>query len=186
MASAQTQVQSAVTYTIEPAHSAAHFKVRHLMIANVRGEFKNISGTVVFNPENPAASSVTTEIGANSVNTGEPDRDKHLKSTDFFDVANYPVIRFQSKKVERDGSERYKVTGDLTIRGISREVVLKVNSVTEEIKDPWGSFRRGAEAKAKISRKDFGVTYNQVLEAGGIAIGDEVDIDLELELVRKS
>jgi polyisoprenoid-binding protein YceI len=169
---------------IEPAHSSAHFKVRHLMIANVRGEFSKISGTVVADSSNLAASNVTAEIDVNSINTREPDRDKHLKSADFLDVANYPTIKFQSKTIDADGPEAYKVTGDLTIRGVTREVVLYVTGPTPEIKDPWGYTRRGAEAVAKINRKDFGLTYNPVLEAGGVVVGDEVEISIEVELVK--
>jgi polyisoprenoid-binding protein YceI len=165
------------TYTIEPSHSSAHFKVRHLMIANVRGEFSKISGTVT-------ADSVTAEIDVNSINTRDPDRDKHLKSADFLDAATYPTIKFQSTKIETDGPEAYKVTGDLTIRGVTREVLLYVTGPTPEIKDPWGYTRRGAEAATKISRKDFGMTFNAVLEGGGVMVGDEVEISLEVELVK--
>jgi polyisoprenoid-binding protein YceI len=184
MSSTPAAAPAAATYTIEPAHSSAHFKVRHLMIANVRGEFSKVSGSVTFDPSNPAASSITAEIDVNSINTREPDRDKHLKSADFFDAGNYPTIKFQSKKVEADGPEGYQVTGDLTIRGVTHEVVLNVTGPTPEIKDPWGYTRRGAEAVAKVSRKKFGVAYNAVLEAGGVAVGDEVEISLELELVK--
>ena len=175
---------AAATYTIEPAHSSAHFKVRHLMIANVRGEFTKISGTVIADPSNPAASSVTAEIDVNSINTREPDRDKHLKSADFLDAANHPTVKFQSKKIEPDGPEGYKVTGDLTVRGTTRDVVLNVIGPTPEIKDPWGYTRRGAEGTAKISRKDFGLTYNPILEGGGVMVGDEVEISIEVELVK--
>jgi polyisoprenoid-binding protein YceI len=154
------------------------------MIANVRGEFSKISGTVTADPSNPGASSVTAEIDVNSINTREPDRDKHLKSADFLDVATYPTIKFQSTKIEPDGPEGYKVTGNLTVRGATREVVLNVIGPTPEIKDPWGYTRRGAEAVAKISRKDFGLTYNPILEGGGVMVGDEIEISLEVELVK--
>jgi polyisoprenoid-binding protein YceI len=184
MSSTASAVPAAATYTIEPAHSSAHFKVRHLMIANVRGEFSKISGTVLIDPSNPPASSITAEIDVNSINTREPDRDKHLKSADFFDAENYPTIKFQSKKIEADGPEGYTVTGDLTIRGKSHEVVLNVTGPTPEIKDPWGYTRRGAEAVAKISRKDFGLTYNPILEGGGVMVGDAIEISLEVELVK--
>jgi polyisoprenoid-binding protein YceI len=177
MSSTSTAAPGVATYTIEPAHSSAHFKVRHLMIANVRGEFSKISGTVT-------ADSVTAEIDVNSINTREPDRDKHLKSADFLDAEHYPTIKFQSKKVEADGPEGYTVIGDLTIRGVTREVVLNVTGPTPEIKDPWGYTRRGAEAVAKISRKDFGLTYNPILEGGGVMVGDIVEISLEVELVK--
>ena len=184
MSSTPAAVPTAATYTIEPAHSSAHFKVRHLMIANVRGEFSKVSGTVKFDPSNPAASSIAAEIDVNSINTREPDRDKHLKSADFFDAANYPTMKFQSKTVAADGPQGYKVTGDLTIRGTTREVVLNVTGPTPEVKDPWGYTRRGAEGVAKISRKDFGLTYNPMLETGGVVIGDEVEISLEVELLK--
>ena len=184
MSSTPAATPVAATYTIEPAHSSAHFKVRHLMIANVRGEFSKVSGTVNADPSNLAASSITAEIDVNSINTREPDRDKHLKSADFFDAANYPTIKFQSKTVEPDGPQGYKVTGDLTIRGVTREVVLNVIGPTPEIKDPWGYRRRGAEAVAKVSRKDFGLSYNPLLETGGVAVGDEIEISLEVELVK--
>jgi polyisoprenoid-binding protein YceI len=183
MSSASAATPGAATYTIDPAHSSAHFKVRHLMIANVRGEFSKISGTAKFDPSDLPASSITAEIDVNSINTREPDRDKHLKSADFLDAANFPTIKFQSKTVEPDGPEAYKVTGDLTVRGTTREVVLYVNG-TPEMKDPWGYTRRGAEAVAKISRKEFGLTYNPILEGGGVMVGDEIEISLEVELVK--
>jgi len=184
MSSSSTAAPAPTTYTIEPAHSSAHFKVRHLMISNVRGEFGKVSGTVKFDPANLADSSITAEIDVSSINTREPDRDTHLKSPDFFDVANHPTIKFQSKKIEADGPGEYKVTGDLTIRGATQEVVMHVEGPTPEIKDPWGNTRRGAEATTKISRKEFGVAYNAVLETGGMMLGDEVDISLAIELVK--
>jgi polyisoprenoid-binding protein YceI len=184
MSSTSTAVPTVVTYTVDPAHSSAHFKVRHLMIANVRGEFTKVSGTVKYDPSNQANSSVTAEIDVNSISTREPDRDKHLKSADFFDAVNHTAITFQSTKVEPDGPETYTVTGDLTIRGVTRPVVLNVVGPTPEIKDPWGYTRRGAEATTKISRKEFGLTWNAPLETGGVMMGDEVAITLEVELVK--
>jgi polyisoprenoid-binding protein YceI len=184
MSSASTATPTVATYTIDPTHSSAHFKVRHMMIANVRGEFSKVSGTVKFDPANLAASGITAEIDVNSLNTREPDRDKHLKSADFFDVEHYPTIKFQSKKVEADGPEGYTVTGDLTIRGATHEIVLNITGPTPEIKDPWGNGRRGAEAVTKISRKKFGLTYNPLLEGGGVMVGDEIDISLEIEAVK--
>jgi polyisoprenoid-binding protein YceI len=174
------------TYDIDPTHSSAHFKVRHLMISWVRGEFTKISGKVIVDDANPAASSVTADIDVNSINTREPDRDKHLLSADFLDAANYPAIKFQSTSVARDGNGEYKLNGNLTIRGISRPVVLEVDSVTPEIKDPWGFFRRGAAATTKINRKEFGAAFHQVLETGGVVVGDEVQISIDVEVVRKA
>ncbi|HTT61159.1 MAG TPA: YceI family protein [Bryobacteraceae bacterium] len=184
MSSTPTAAPRAAIYSIEPAHTAAHFKVRHMMIANVRGEFCKVSGKVTIDASNPSASSVSAEIDVNSINTREPDRDKHLKSSDFFDAANYPTITFQSKKIEPDGPEGFQVTGDLTIRGVTREVVLYVTGPTPEVKDPWGYTRRGVEAVTKINRKEFGVAYNQALEAGGVLVGEEVEISIEAELVK--
>ena len=187
MSTSQTAAQAATTtYNIDPSHSGAHFKVRHLMISWVRGEFTKVSGTVTFNEANPAASSVTAEIDVNSINTREPDRDKDLLSPNFLDAAKYPAIKFQSTKIEQKGKDEYHVTGDLTIHGVTRPVVLEVDSVTPEIKDPWGFFRRGAAATTKISRKEFGLTYSPLLETGGVVVGDEVDISIDVELVRKA
>jgi len=183
----QPAAQSAIfTYNIDPTHSNAHFKVRHLMIAWVRGEFTKVGGTIAFNEADHAVSSVTAEIDVNSISTRVPDRDKHLLSADFLHAADNPVIKFQSTKVVKEGTDEYHVTGNLTIRGVTRPVVLEVDSVTPEIKDPWGFFRRGAAATTKISRKEFGVAFNQLLETGGVAIGDEVDISIDVELVRQA
>jgi polyisoprenoid-binding protein YceI len=184
MSQAQAAAAAAVTYEIDPAHSSAHFKVRHMMISNVRGEFGKVAGTVQFDPHAPEAAVISADIDVSSVNTREAQRDAHLKSPDFLDAAQYPTIHFQSKRVQQVGPGRYEVTGDLTIRGISREVVLKVDGPTSESKDPWGYTRSGAEATTKISRKEFGLTWNQALEAGGVLVGDEVDISIDVELVR--
>jgi polyisoprenoid-binding protein YceI len=184
---AQTQgaaATTAITYQFDPAHSSANFKVRHMMISNVRGEFGKLTGTVTHNTDNPAASSATAEIDVASINTREPQRDTHLKSPDFFDVEKYPTITFRSKKIEPAGPSSHKVTGDLTIRGVTREVVLNVEGPTLEHKDPWGNIRSGLEATTKISRKDFGLIWNQALETGGVLVGDEVEISIDAELIR--
>lgn len=186
MSTSPTAAQSAATYTIDPSHSGVHFKVRHLMISWVRGEFTKISGTAAFNPANPSASSVTAEINVNSINTREPDRDKDLLSANFLDAAKFSTITFRSTKIEHDGNDEYSITGDLTIHGVTKQVVLDVDSVTPEIKDPWGFLRIGAAATTKISRKEFGLTYSPVLETGGVIVGDEIDISLDVEFVRKA
>jgi len=186
MSTSPTAAQAATTYNIDPSHSGAHFKVRHLMISWVRGEFTKVSGTVTFDETNPAASSVTADIDVNSINTREPDRDKDLLSANFLDAAKYPTIAFRSAKIEADGKDEYNVTGDLTIHGVTKTVVLEVDSVTPEIKDPWGFIRRGLAATTKISRKEFGLTYSPVLETGGVIVGDEIEISLDVELVRKA
>lgn len=172
------------SYQIDSAHSTAQFVVRHMMITNVRGGFSNIQGTVVYDADNPAASSVEVSIDATTVHTREPQRDTHLKSADFLDVEKFPNITFKSKKVEGAAGDELKVTGDLTIHGVTHEVVLKVEPPTSETQDPWGNLRIGASATTKIKRGDFGLTFNAALETGGVLIGDEVKIELEVSLIK--
>lgn len=171
-------------YQIDPAHTAARFKVRHMMVAWVHGEFSNISGSVRFDPVNLANSAIDITIDAASIDTREAQRDAHLKSPDFFDVAAFPAITFRSKKFARAGEDEYKVTGDLTIHGITREVVLNVEGPTPEMKDPWGNVKMGASATAKVNRKDFGLVWNVALEAGGVLVGDDVHITIDAELLK--
>ncbi len=172
-----------ITYEIDPTHSSIHFSVRHLMVSNVRGEFTKVSGTVNFDPERPEAATIEAAIDATSISTRDAQRDGHLKSPDFLDTEKYPTITFRSKKVEIV-SGGGKVTGDLTIRGVTREILLDVEGPTPEIKDPWGKQRIGASATAKLNRKDFGLTWNAALETGGVMVGDEVKITLDVEVVR--
>lgn len=174
----------AVQYEIDPVHSSAQFSVRHMMVSNVRGEFAKVTGTVVYDPKDLKASSVQATIDATSINTHEPRRDNHLKSSDFFDVAKYPTLTFQSTKVEAAGEGKLRVTGDLTIHGVTREVVLDVDGPSPEVK-VGPDFKSGASASTTISRKDFGLLWNKVLEAGGWVVGDEVKITLEIEMGRK-
>lgn len=176
---------SAADYTIDSAHSAAQFKVRHLMVSNVRGDFSKLNGKLVFDPKNLAASKVEATIDVATVSTREPDRDKHLKSADFFDVAKYPQMTFKSKKFEAAGANKYKVTGDLTIRGVTKEVVFSVENVTPETKGMMGETRIGAQVSGKVNRKDFGVSWNKSLDGGGVVVGDEVEITLDVEATRK-
>jgi polyisoprenoid-binding protein YceI len=157
-----------------------------MMISNVKGEFTKVSGTVTFDPENPGASKVEATIDVASLHTRDEQRDGHLKSPDFFDAASFPEIKFVSKIVEPDGHEEYLVKGDMTIHGVTHEVVLHVEGPTPEVKDPWGNLKAGAAATAKISRKDFGLTWNAALETGGVLVGDEVKINLEVELTRRA
>ena len=175
-----------VTYIIDPSHSTAGFKVRHLMVSNVRGEFSGVSGTVVFDPEDSANSKVEAVIDATTIQTRENQRDQHLKSADFFDVEKFPKITFTSKKVMPVGAGEWRVVGDLTIHGVTREVVLAVEGPTPEVKDPWGNIKIGATATTKLDRRDFGLTFNVALDAGGVLVGDEVAIQLELELTRQA
>jgi polyisoprenoid-binding protein YceI len=171
-------------YQIDPAHSNVQFSVRHLMLSNVRGTFSGVTGTVIYDPAKPEATSVEAKVDVHTVNTNDEKRDGHLKSPDFFDAAAYPTMTFASKRVEKTGTGEFKVTGDLTIHGVTREVALTAEEVTEESNDPWGKVRIGASIKGKIKRADFGVTWNSALEAGGVVIGDEVKLEFDLQLVK--
>jgi polyisoprenoid-binding protein YceI len=169
-------------YKIDPAHSSAQFAVTHLMISTVRGEFHGVNGVVVVDDSDISKSSVDVTIDATSVDTREPDRNKHLKSADFFDVANYPTITFKSTKVESAGAGKLKVTGDLTIRGVTKKTVLEVTAPKPTIKDPWGFERTAVSGSTKINRQDFGVAWNKSLDSGGVVVSDNVDITLDVEM----
>ena len=174
------------SYTIDPVHSVADFKVRHMMITNVRGEFSGVSGTVVVDHENPANSKVEAKIDVNTIQTRDPQRDTHLKSADFLDAEKFPTITFVSKKVAKNGSDDYAVTGDLTIHGVTKPVTFHVEGPTAEAKDPWGNVKTGATAETKINRKDFGLVWNVALETGGVLVGEDVKISLDVELTRRA
>ena len=177
---------AAIVYDIDPTHSGAHFSVRHLMISNVKGEFTKVSGTVTYDPANPSGSKVEATVDVRSLHTRDEQRDGHLKSADFFDADKFPEIKFVSKSVTPDGHGEYLVKGDLTIHGVTKEVALQVEGPTPEVKDPWGNMKAGATATTKIDRKDFGLTWNASLETGGVLVGDEVKISLDLELTRRA
>ena len=183
---AASQVTKPTQWQIDPAHSAAHFSVRHLMISNVRGEFTKLSGSALIYPADPAKSTVEITIEAASINTREAKRDEHLRSADFFDAANHPALTFRSKRVEALGLENFKLTGDLTIRGVTKEVTFDVEGPTASVKDAWGNIRAGVAASAKINRKDFGLVWNALTEAGGVVVGDEVKITSEAELIQQA
>lgn len=172
-------------WQFDPAHSAAHFSVRHLMISNVRGHFSQLSGSVTINPQDPSKSTVEVAIEAASINTREPQRDEHLRSADFFDVAKHPLLTFRSTRIEARGADEFKVTGQLTIHGVTKEVTLDVEGPTPSVKDPWGNIRAGVTASTKINRKDFGLVWNAVTEAGGVVVGDEIKITIEAELIQQ-
>jgi polyisoprenoid-binding protein YceI len=171
-------------WSIDQSHSSIHFKVRHMMISWVRGGFATFHGTLNYDPADVAQSSVDVEIDAASINTREGDRDTHLKSADFLDVAKYPVLRFQSKSVTHSQGKLVRVTGDLTIHGVSHEVAFDVEGPSRPAVDPWGNSRMAASASLAVSRKDFGLTWNSVLEAGGLLVGDEVTIDVDVEFIK--
>ena len=171
------------TWKIDPAHSSAQFVVRHMMITNVRGGFSGIQGTVVYDPDDLNASSVDVTIDTNTLSTGDATRDSHVKSAEFLEVEKYPTITFKSKKIAKDG-DGLKVTGDLTIHGVTKEVVLNVEGPSEEQKDPWGNIRVGASATTKIKRSDFGLTWNAALETGGIMLGDDLKLEVDVSLIK--
>lgn len=171
------------TFKIDPAHSSANFSIKHMMIAKVHGSFDKLSGTLTYDPQNISKSSIEVSIEAASVNTREPQRDAHLKSADFFDVEKYPVLTFKSTKVEEDG-DSLKVTGDLSIHGVTNSVVLDVERPSAEMKDPWGNVKIGSSGSTKIKRKDYGLNWNAALEAGGILVGDDVQITLDIQFVK--
>lgn len=175
----------ATTWTIDPDHSNVGFKVRHLMVSNVKGSFEKHTGVVELDDKDITKSKVEVSIDTNSINTNVQKRDEHLRSADFFDVAKYPAMTFVSKKVAKAGKDKLKVTGDLTLHGVTKSVVLDVEGPTKESKDPWGNIRKGATATTKINRKDFGLVWNAALETGGVAVGEEIIITLEIEMIRK-
>jgi len=173
------------TYEVDTAHSGAHFTVKHMMVANVRGDFGKVSGTVNVDEKDITKSSVDVVIDASSIDTRNASRDGHLKSPDFFDVANHPNLTFKSTKVEKADDGKLKVTGNLTIRNVTKSVVLDVEGPSAEIKGVDGSMRVGATATTKINRKDFGLNWNKALESGGVLVGDEVQVSLDFEGVKK-
>jgi polyisoprenoid-binding protein YceI len=176
---------TAATWNIDSAHSAAQFSVKHLMISTVRGEFSKVSGTVEWDGKNVAGIKVDATIDASTVDTREPKRDAHIKTPDFLDVEKNPTITFKSKKAVPAGPGKFSLVGDLTIRGVTKEVTLDVEGPTAEVKDPWGNLKVGAHATTKINRKDFGVNWNAALDNGGVVVSDEVAISIDLEIGRK-
>src|ERR1700730_2012183 len=169
MSTSASSAAAPITYAIDPAHSTVDFRVRHMMIANVRGEFSGVSGTVIFDPANPANSKIEASIDASTIATREAQRDQHLKSADFLDVEHFPKITFVSKRVVPSG-DGAKVTGDLTVHGVTKGVTLDVEGPTPEGRDPWGNVKAGASASTKINRKDFGLVWNAALETGGVLV----------------
>lgn len=175
---------SGTTYQIDPSHSSANFSIKHMMIAKVHGGFEKISGQLVYNSADLSKSNIAVSIDAASINTREPQRDAHLKSADFFDVEKYPTLNFKSTRIEKSGDD-LKVIGDLTIHGVTRSVTLDIETPSEEMKDPWGNIKMAASGSTKIKRKDFGLTWNAALEAGGFLVGDDVTINLDIQFVKQ-
>jgi len=172
------------TWNIDPVHSTAQFKVKHMMISNVKGEFTKITGKLELDQSDITKSHVEAFIDATTINTREPDRDTHLKSADFLDVAKFPQLSFKSTQISKNGEGELSVEGDLTMHGVTRKAVFEVEGPSVPTKDPWGNTRIGLSATTRVNRKDFGLNWNTLLEAGGILVGEEVAISLDVEFVK--
>lgn len=175
----------AATWQIDPAHATVEFRVKHLMVAWVKGSFPDVAGTVDIDEADLSKSKASVTIASASIDTNHAKRDEHLRSADFLDTANFPTMTFVADKIVAESGQLRQVTGNLTIRGTTRQVTLTVNELTPAIQDPWGKTRRGVSATTEINRKDFGLTWNKALEAGGVVVGDEVRISLDIELIRQ-
>jgi polyisoprenoid-binding protein YceI len=176
---------SADTWQIDPVHTTVGFSVRHMTISTVRGQFNKVAGTITANDNDPATAVIEATIDTASIDTHSPDRDSDLKSANFLDVAKYPTMTFKSKKIEAAGPGKYNVVGDLTLHGVTKEVTLAVEATGAPIKDPWGNMRAGATATTTINRKDFGLTWNKMIDAGGAVVGDAVAVEIDVEAVKK-
>jgi len=172
------------TWNIDPAHSAAEFKVKHMMISNVKGKFSGISGALHLDEADPALSTVEASIPLNTISTADEQRDGHLKSADFFDAEKFPNMTFKSTQVKKIDIGEYSVTGDLTMHGVTRPVTFEVEGLSASAKDPWGNHRIGLSAATRINRKDFGLTWNAALETGGLLVGEDVAISLDIEFIK--
>jgi polyisoprenoid-binding protein YceI len=181
---ATPQAVSTTTWNIDPVHTVAEFKVKHMMISNVKGQFTAVKGVLALNETALTDSLIEASIDAASINTREPQRDAHLKSADFFDVEKFPTLSFKSTRISRVKDGELAVAGDLTIHGVTRNVVFNVEGPTAPGKDPWGNTRMGLAATTKINRKDFGLTWNAALETGGILVGEEVTITLDVQFIK--
>jgi len=171
-------------WNIDPAHSAAEFKIKHMMISNVKGNFSGLSGILTEHATDSTLSFVEASIPAATISTGDAQRDGHLKSADFFDAEKYPALSFKSTRVVKEVEGEYKVTGDLTIHGVTKPATFAVEGPSAPGKDPWGNTRIGLSATTKINRKDFGLAWNAALESGGFLVGDEVAITLEVQFIK--
>jgi len=172
------------TWKLDPTHSVAEFKVKHMMISNVKGTFGGLTGTLTLHETDRTLSSVEASIDASTIKTGDDQRDGHLKSPDFFDVEKYPTLTFKSTNIDSTGGADYEVTGDLTLHGVTKPVTFTVEDVSEPSKDPWGNQRIGLSATTKINRKDFGLEWNSALETGGLLVGEQVTITLEVQFIK--
>jgi len=185
MSTAMSTKVATTTWNIDPTHSAAYFKVRHMMISNVKGEFTHISGKLELDGADITKSRVEASVDAATINTGEPQRDAHLKSADFLEVEKFPTLSFRSTDVSRRGDVELVVEGELTIHGVTRTVVFDVEGPSAPMKDPWGNTRVGLSATTQINRKDFALTWNSALETGGLLLGEDVAITLDVEFLKE-
>lgn len=176
----------AEAWKIESEHSQAGFSIRHMMVSKVNGQFNRVAGSVDYDGKDISKAKVNAEIDIAKVDTGESDRDKHLLTPDFFDLAKYPKMTFVSEKIQRQGDGKFTMTGKLTLHGVTKEVTLNCEGPTPQVKDPYGNICIGASASTKINRKDFGLTYNKVMDNGGAILADEVPVTIDLELVKKA
>ena len=182
---ATAPITTTAIWHIDPVHSVVEFKVKHMMISHVKGQFTGVFGVLSLDETDVTKSRVEVTVDASTINTRDPGRDKHLRSAEFLDVETYPTLAFQSTSVQGKGSKEKIVTGDLTIHGVTREIAFAVEGLTPPSKDPWGNTRLGLSATAKISRKEFGLTWNAALESGGLLVGDEVIITLDVQFVKQ-
>ncbi len=184
MATTPATPTSLITWKLDPAHSAAEFKVKHMMISNVKGSLTGLSGTLTEDPTNPHLSAVEATVDVSTLSTGDAQRDGHLKSADFFEIEKYPTMTFKSTSVKRNGDGDYAVTGDLTLHGVTKPVTFAVEGPSAPGKDPWGNTRIGLSATTKINRKDFGLTWNSALVTGGLLVGEDGSITLDVQFIK--
>ena len=177
--------QAASSWEIDPAHTSAQFAVKHLMVSTVRGTMGTIAGTAVFDEADVSKSSVHATIDVTGIDTREAKRDAHLKSPDFLDAATFPTITFRSKKVESVAADKFKITGDLTMRGVTKEIALDVEGTPKPLSDPFGKVRMGGSARTRFNRQDFGVNFSKTMDNGGLVVGNDVDVTIDIELVKK-
>ena len=184
MSTTPSAPRTVTTWNLDPAHSVAEFKVKHMMISNVKGGFSGLSGTLRLDETDYTHSVVEASISVATLKTGDDQRDGHLKSADFFEAEKFPTITFKSSNIDSNGGASYAVTGELTLHGVTKPVTFAVEDVSEPSKDPWGNQRIGLSASTKINRKDFGLTWNSALETGGVLVGEDVTISLEVQFIK--
>jgi polyisoprenoid-binding protein YceI len=184
MSTTATNPAAVTTWKLDPAHSAAEFKVKHMMISNVKGSFSGLSGDLTLHEPDHTLTRVDASVDVATVSTGDAQRDSHLKSAEFFDAEKFPTMTFKSTKVVSEGGGDFAVTGDLTLHGVTKSVTFDVEGLSAPAKDPWGNTRVGLSAKTKVNRKDFGLSWNAALETGGVLVGEDIAISLEVQFIK--